>query len=94
MSWSLTLTASRPIEESDLRFVLSDEDISRFPKRQAWGWPGSITGLGVDVDLPEGKYLTLRGADYSAHLAKAAAERVAAGLRKLRYNVWVGELEQ
>ncbi len=94
MSWSLTLTADRPIDEPDLRRILSKDDISKFPERQAWGWPSFSTGLGVDVDLPEDRSLTLCGADYSAHLAEAAAKKVASGLRKLGYVVRIGRLSQ
>ena len=94
MSWSLTLTTDRPIEERDLYRILSDEDISKFPMRQSWGWPSSSTGLGVDVDLPKGKSLRLNGAYWSAHLAKEAAEKVATGLRNLGYKIRVGRLDQ
>ncbi len=94
MSWLLTLTADRPIDEGDLRRVLSKKDISKFPLRQAWGWGDFVTGLGVDVLLPEGKKLDLHGADYSAHLAADAAEKVASGLRKLGYDVRVGRLSR
>jgi hypothetical protein len=58
-------------------------------RSSAWGW-GTVPGLGVDVDLPEGKSLTLRGANYSAHLAEGAAKNVAAGLRGLGYKIQVG----
>ena len=94
MSWSLTLRADRPIDERDLVRVLSDKDVSKFPQRQDWGWPSSATGLGVDVDLPEGKSLTLCGAYWSAHLSKEAAEKVASGLRRLGYRIRVGRLSQ
>jgi hypothetical protein len=93
VSWSLNLLADRRINERDLVRVLSDEDISTFPKRQAWGWPSSSTGLGVDVDLPRGKSLRICGADFSAHLAEGAARGVAAGLRKFGYRIRVGTLE-
>lgn len=93
MSWSLTLTADRPIDEADLRRVLSKDDISKFPQRQAWGWSSFTTGLGVDVDLPEGKSLRLCGAYYSAHLAESAAEKVASGLRGLGYVVRLGAIQ-
>lgn len=94
MSWILTLTADHPIKESDLRQVLSKKDISKFPLRQAWGWSDFVTGLGVDIHLPKGKKLDLHGADYSAHLAKGAAEKVADGLRKLGYGVRIGRLSR
>lgn len=92
MSWSLTITADRPIEEGDLRRALSRRDISRFPLRQKWGWPSGSTDLGVDVDLPDGETLTICGADFSAHLAGEAAKKIASGLRKLGYAVHVGSI--
>lgn len=94
MSWSLTLHFDRPLEEPDLRRILSDKDISKFPQRQSWGWSSLETGLGVDVDLPEGRTLRLCGADFSAHLAEGAAEKVASGLRRLGYEVRTGRLSR
>ena len=92
MSWSLTLHCDRPIEERDIVRVLFNRDVSKFPERQLWGWSSLSTGLGVDVALPEGSALRLRGAGYSAHLAEDAAKTVAAGLRRLGYKVRTGRL--
>jgi len=75
-----------------LRQVLSDRDISKFPERQAWGWPGSTTGLGVDVNLPKGRKLSISGADWSLHRAETAADKVASGLGRLGYAIRKGEL--
>ena len=89
MSWSITLCADRPIEESHVLRVLSvpGKDLSKFPLRQDWGWPTSTTGFGVDVFLPEGRKLMLCGGEFNAHLADEAAENMANGLRRLGYTI-------
>ncbi len=96
MGWSIDIKADKNIEIADVVKVLSDyadHDMSRFPSKQAWGWPGDGMYLPVDVNLPDGNTLGIRGAWYSAKHGEPFAKDIADRLTKLGYTLTIGALD-
>ena len=87
MSWSTTVTASTDIIEKDI-----DDIVENLPKelgspftntnsKQEWGW-----SCGTDIFLPEGKKLTVRGANFSARIAEDMTAHIKTELRYKGYK--------
>lgn len=81
----MEIRADKPLADADVVKCMTKvvgRDVSKFPERQSWGWPGTC-----DVYNPEGNVLGVGGAWYSFDDADEYSRKIAEALKELGYKV-------